>query len=141
MRTLFIGLAASVLCGILAGCNGAGDTESQLKPPPRQAPEANYVGLVEGLVDAYTGEGIDNLKSEAESALEGWEEGDDPALSGPNGETCKQILQGVKDLQTLLGGSPSDADVKKKLDELKALAVKLPGGAEAAAGTESEGTE
>ena len=128
MKKFLTVLVICVAAGWLIGCNGAAEERTDMPQESLELQQAKDTrATVEELQDALQGEGVAGLKGSIGDVMEGLEEGyDEP--SGPHKATITSINNGVKELSTLLAGSPSQADVQKKMDELVALAKKLPGG-------------
>lgn len=123
MKSLTV-LMMFVAAGLVAGC---GSEESARTDFPQEELEVQYAKSVRAMIgDLKKGEsGVEP------STVQGLEENLSAYKSeavGENEETYKQIYEGVQELNGMVKGSASSAEVETKVDELIALTDKLPGG-------------
>jgi hypothetical protein len=128
-RTAFA-LFALCLIPLASGC-GSGETA---RPDVLQIPaDEHFGGTIKSMLYVLSAKmekrGVKGAKAglpEVSENMQGYEK---KAL-GSHGETYRQIDQKLKDLDSLLKGSPNDAAVKQAAEELRGLASKLPGTAD-----------
>lgn len=124
MRQLVIMVTVSLGIGMLAvGC-GSGSEEKRTDFEVL-SPEIQFAtDIRDDLEDLQNAEGgIANM--DVEVFLENMEDFEEQEV-GENLETYRSILAGARELKALKDKSATAAELKKKLDELVALADKLP---------------
>lgn len=117
------------LVAAVSGCMGGGEENTN---NPQGGEEEFFAENVRSRVDnlKYTlehGEGnkVAALKREFDSYKENPIDLENGEV-GEHQETYEAIVKGMKELETMLNGSPSADDLKKKIADLKALTDKLP---------------
>jgi len=120
-----------LICLSAWGCGSGGPParEDVLKIPA----EEHYGGAIKGMLYVLCAKmekrGIKGAKEGLPEVLENMQGYEKQSL-GSHSDTYRQIDQKLKDLDTLLKGSPTDAVVKQTAEELRGLASKLPGKAD-----------
>ena len=137
-RLLFLLICLPVAA--FAGCgDGGGDPTVQAPPePPEQQFAAGVKSEVYELNTALKEEGAEGV--DVDGLVESLEEYEDEAV-GEHEATYKSLLEGAQALQKLVNDSGSAADIQKKIDELIALADKLPGDVSAEGGESGDDDE
>jgi hypothetical protein len=121
-----------VLALISSGCGGGGQPSG--RPDLDATPEADRrAAATKAELYVFCARvkkrGVNAAKQDLPDLL-GSLEGYEKLKLGAHQETYKQIVEKLKALQTLIGGSPAKPALDAAVAELKALADKLPGNAD-----------
>lgn len=122
-------------CCLLIGCGGGGPGTGASGSPGAvaSAPEVNYAQAIRGSIrqveDGLKEGGLPVAKGNTESLLEALEGYESNSAAAPHKATYDQIVNTAKELKGMFDSSASKADIEKKINELTALADKLPSGA------------
>ena len=138
MRLMICLMIVSTL-GLL-GCGGGDPPRTDF--PQQDIETQNAIGMksdIDGLMSALKSEGVNALRTDLLGLVESFEEsGEEP--TGPHAETYKSIQSGLKELQSQVDSGASPADLQAKIEELQALAAKLPGDDAASGGATGGGS-
>jgi len=112
------------------GCGSGAPARQDVLATPA---DEHFGGVIKGMLYVLCAKiekrGVKGAKEGVPEVLENMQGFEKKAL-GSHRETYRQIDQKLKDLDTQLNGSPSDAALKQAAEELRGLASKLPGKAD-----------